>query len=481
MRVFGAGKRVSRFSYFLFGCAALAQLCACSGNPNGQSGERLLTQDSSLYTRVNFTSLLLDSTYVVSFLDLDPKSGPVREDVRTFYQRRDYQYAWFLEDGPSRAIGIFTNLIENYATTFLDSSLLVKDVQAFVDSMQLDTAYFERAKGQIPQIELALTTLYFNYARKAYHGLDKNPRDLEWYIPRKKKNFQLLIDKIHSPDLKPYEPVNSYYQVLKKQLIYHRKLLRTKEWNVLVMDSLPLKKADFSTALPAVKERLFDLGDFFTKDPSMEFTEELASALKQFQYRNGLVASGILNAATVMELNRPIEERIRQMTINMERLRWLPDSFPSEFLMVNIPNFQLLAFNEGRLLWSMPVVVGKSATSTSIFSGIMNDVVFSPYWNVPQSIILKELLPQIRKSPSYLEKQDMEVVSGNQVLNPYRIPWHQYRSSVPFTIRQRPGPKNALGRVKFLFPNSFSIYLHDTPYKTHFAESKRAFSHGCIR
>jgi murein L,D-transpeptidase YcbB/YkuD len=161
-------------------------------------------------------------------------------------------------------------------------------------------------------------------------------------------------------------------------------------------------------------------------------------------------------------MSAPLSKRIEQIIVNMERCRWLPAEEETHFLMVNIPQFKLLAIEDGATTWSSDVVVGKATNKTVIFKGDMKYVVFSPYWNVPNSITKNEIIPGIRKNPNYLAKHNMEYYDGGK-------------------IRQKPGPNNSLGLVKFLFPNSFNIYLHDTPSKNLFNESKRAFSHGCIR
>jgi murein L,D-transpeptidase YcbB/YkuD len=161
-------------------------------------------------------------------------------------------------------------------------------------------------------------------------------------------------------------------------------------------------------------------------------------------------------------MSAPLSKRIEQIIVNMERCRWLPAEEDASFLMVNIPQFKLLAVENGNQTFTSDVVVGKETNKTVIFKGDMKYVVFSPYWNVPQSIVTKEIIPGIRKNPNYPAKHNMEYYEGGK-------------------IRQKPGKNNSLGLVKFLFPNSFNIYLHDTPSKSLFSEDKRAFSHGCIR
>jgi murein L,D-transpeptidase YcbB/YkuD len=203
-------------------------------------------------------------------------------------------------------------------------------------------------------------------------------------------------------------------------------------------------------------------GDIANNNQSPVFDQELANGIKEFQRRYGLKEDGVAGPGVLKEMSAPLSKRIEQILVNMERCRWLPVEEESNFLMVNIPQFKLLAVENEKITWSSDVVVGKATNKTVIFKGDMKHVVFSPYWNVPNSIVKNEIIPAIRKNPNYLAKHNMEYYEGGKV-------------------RQKPGPNNSLGLVKFLFPNSFNIYLHDTPAKALFSESKRAFSHGCIR
>jgi murein L,D-transpeptidase YcbB/YkuD len=215
-----------------------------------------------------------------------------------------------------------------------------------------------------------------------------------------------------------------------------------------------------------IKKRLQLTDDIHGGDTSNLFNDTLVQGVKKFQQRHGLKANGIVDETTLKEMNVPVAHRIQQILINMDRMRWLPVQPEGNLITVNIPAFMLYVTDGNKKVFDMDVVVGKDGHDTRIFTGNLNQIVFSPYWNVPKSIVEKEILPAIEKNPEYLEKEDMEVIGE--------------KDGLP-EIRQKPGEKNALGKVKFLFPNSFNIYFHDTPSKSLFAKDKRAFSHGCIR
>ena len=211
----------------------------------------------------------------------------------------------------------------------------------------------------------------------------------------------------------------------------------------------------------------------------------LVDATKRFQARHGLTPDGVIGRDTARALAVPASRRVRQIELALERLRWIPPLDPGRLVVVNIPGFELRAFDQvdppARSTLSMRVIVGRAMrTQTPAFAGVLRTVVFSPYWNVPRSITRKEILPKARRDPGYLAREEMEIVSGSRVLPDGASSLAQLEAGGA-ELRERPGPHNALGRVKFLFPNSHSVYLHDTPGKQAFERSRRDFSHGCIR
>ncbi|MCB0794520.1 MAG: L,D-transpeptidase family protein [Flavobacteriales bacterium] len=414
---------------------------------------------------------LLDTAVVSSFLRSDPgllsDPGPLIE----FYERREWQPAWFVQDSLSTAALNMLNLMGRSMgpdTPNTGNDTLLGFVERILD--QRDTV--PMSNEQMDRLELLLTTQFFRYAEKEYSGqVQRELHELDWFIPRRKKDLSQLIDSLAAGtmDLSPIEPLNEHYKRLKGQL--------TRYYALRWLDSLPplelgqrkkLVPGERDTLVPLIRERLQALGDmpfdpFHAPD---ELDSVLVTGLQRFQERHGLTPDGIIGKGVLEQLNTPISERIRTILLNMERLRWMPVEQAPELILVNIPEFRSHVFSGDSLSWSMDVVVGSQATSTVIFSDSVSQIVFSPSWSVPASIVRNELLPAMRKDPDYLAKKGMDIVGGSEALP---------------RVRQRPGPNNALGRVKFLFPNSYSIYLHDTPSKGTFAREDRAASHGCIR
>lgn len=211
-----------------------------------------------------------------------------------------------------------------------------------------------------------------------------------------------------------------------------------------------------------------------------------AAAVKVFQEHHAIRPTGAMDAATRTAMKVSIEDRIQQVMVNLERWRWMPDDLGARHFIVNIPYYHLVARENGKAIKDIRVVVGKPGNETPIFSGDMETVVFSPYWNIPDSIVEGETAPAMAKDPKYLARNNMEILrvsdtSPSGPVDPKDVDWDDPQELKQLAFRQKPGPNNALGHVKFLFPNEHNVYLHDTPADSLFARPGRAFSHGCVR
>jgi len=455
--------------FFLLSTSILLLLClsACGQQqPQKVPGSDTTIRKWNQTIPGNFSSqskTAFDSLKIADFLRLYPAFKPHTQEIYTFYSHRRYTYAWF-ENG--RLIEYASNL-SNRILNFQHEGVLEKPpYQRKLDSLMFAGEPIKKQPDT--ELELMLTAQYFVLSKLAWSGQDATTsRSVNWNLPRKKVNYEEYLDSListRSTDFSKDEPVYRQYELLRKYLIkYHT--LATQKW--LPINVTPgIKYGDTSLVVCAVKDRLFKLGDFKGDTSGKSYDEELNEALKRFQDRHGLAVNGVLNKETLAELNVPIQKRIQQIVVNMERSRWLPVRLNSDYLAVNIPEFKLHVYHADSLLWSCNVVVGQTMHRTSIFYGDIKYVVFNPYWNIPPGIVRNEVLPAMSRNPAYLATHHMEITG--------------YKDGLP-VIRQKPGSDNALGRVKFLFPNSYNIYLHDTPSKSLFGETSRAFSHGCIR
>jgi murein L,D-transpeptidase YcbB/YkuD len=230
-------------------------------------------------------------------------------------------------------------------------------------------------------------------------------------------------------------------------------------------------------------------GDYkgtFIIGPADQYDESLKTAVKRFQLRHGLKPDGVIGPKTREAMNVTAQERIRQIELNLERWRWLPRDLGSRYIIVNTADFYLQVMEHGQKKIEMKVVVGRPARQSPVFSAAMTYMVLNPYWNVPRIIAVEDILPKLEKDVDYLINQNFRVFTGWEEdaveLDPLTINWANYNEhNFPYRLRQEPGKKNALGQIKFMFPNKFAVYLHDTPQKSLFTRFQRGFSSGCIR
>lgn len=257
------------------------------------------------------------------------------------------------------------------------------------------------------------------------------------------------------------------YKQLSKAVNEYQKIKNRHDWTpISLSDKQVLKLNDTSEVIRKIYDRLKFLEDLQSFRSTDIFTTKLEDAVKRFQLRHGLEDDGIIGPAFIRALNMPLEKRIEQLEVNMDRLQMDTLPLTGSRIIANIPEYRLYVYEDNKEVLTMDIVVGKSTDPTMVFADTMEHIVFSPYWNVPASIVKKEILPQMNKNAGYLKKNNMEITGKVDGLP---------------VIRQKPGPENSLGKVKFLFPNQHSIYFHDTPSKSLFERNSRAFSHGCIR
>ncbi|MEM9441140.1 MAG: L,D-transpeptidase family protein, partial [Pseudomonadota bacterium] len=288
-----------------------------------------------------------------------------------------------------------------------------------------------------------------------------------------------------------YRPRQIDYWRLKGVLANYRSMARTGGWPTV--DSGPtLKKGERSERVAQLRARLIRGGDLarpVAGSPPIDrelFDEALVEAVKAFQMRHGLEDDGHVGPRTLHALNVPIEQRIEQLILNLERRRWMADNRPSRYIHVNLADFHLELIDNGKVAFDTPVVIGSQYNKTPVFSADMTYLVVNPYWTVPKSIAKRVILPKVKEDPDYLRQNGFDVFENWRrnagTLDTEQVDWANLRpEDLGYKLRQRPGPANALGQLKFMLPNEFEIYLHDTPNRTDFSENQRSFSNGCVR
>ena len=404
------------------------------------------------------TTKVLDTISLQRFIDSFPKFSPIKNEMKTFYTGRNNAYAWFDSTGMIEQAANLFNRIKNISDEGIDSNKMV--YQKELNDLMEQSG--QESDSSILKTELMLTAQYLTYAKTVWTGIDeKESIAMDWLLPRKKIEYTQMLDSLLSgKDVLTDPPVYKQYYLLREYLKKYRAAERSDTIRIETKLTT-IKKGDSSVEVGKIRYKLFLLGDIAENSGSNHFDDGLAAAVRSFQKRFGLKETGQVKKAELDEMNMSITDRIQQILVNMERSRWVTRDAANNYLIVNIPEYKLHVIENDSVAWDMNVVVGKNQSKTVIFNGDIKYVVFAPYWNVPSSIIKNEILPGIKRNANYLANHNMEWNGGN--------------------VRQKPGKNNSLGLVKFLFPNSHSIYLHDSPAKSLFSETNRAFSHGCIR
>lgn len=402
-----------------------------------------------------------------------------RTGLLDFYTRRQNRPAWLAR-----------------ATLTADAVQLL-DVLRSVDKEGLDPRDYHlpmMTSGQLTanQLELLLTDAALRYAHDQLVGrYDPRRMDPQWFImppaaPDSVGALQAALEKHQVAQwLAALPPPHPDYARLRKALAHYRELAAQAPWPTLEAGP-KLSPGEHDARVPALRQRLessAELAHTETVD-AMLYDDTLAKAVRRFQSTRGLEPDGIVGKATRDALNVSPQQRVRQLRSTMERWRWLPRQFGARHVRVNVASFELQVEENDKPVLSMNVIVGKEQLSTPAFRSQLTHVVFNPSWTIPYSIASKEILPKLKTNPGYLAEENIQVFdsAGGEPLDPALIDWSQYtEKNFPYRLRQLPGPLNSLGQIKFLLPNSYAIYLHDTPNRRLFNKSVRALSHGCIR
>lgn len=449
-------------------CACITILSACRNREKASTDLPVTLLDTTITAENAFTLIKLDSQMVSAYLDSASLNDTSKLLFRNFYNSRNFQYAWI----DSNRLTEHANMLWNLYSEFRDYALNVPVADTALDNKMgrwTTAANDSISPSEILNVELKLTRLFFDYAFAKYIG-NLKPADLQWHIPRRKIDVSALLDTLVSGSknaVKEWEPLHPQYQNLKRHLLVYSKIAENGGWDSVSLGTLKkLQEGDSDSLIVKIKKRLQVTSNYPESDSSPAFNAALKDSLIIFQQLFGLKPTGAIGSETIAQLNVPVEQRIQQILINMERARWLPRQPESTWILANIPSFTLQVFENDSVGFRTNIVVGAAATKTVIFSNELRNIVFSPYWNVPPSIVKNEIVPAMKKNPNYLSRSRMEQTGTS--------------GGLP-VVRQLPGPGNALGKVKFLFPNEHNIYLHDTPAKSFFERTDRAFSHGCLR
>ncbi len=418
-------------------------------------------RDESITAANAYSDLFLDSAALDYFITKENLGDTTAKRLHNFYKVRNYQYAWFTTGGLTEQGRGFWGLHSSTANKKNEG------LSALMDTLiQKDSVSISQSDSAFTQTELQLTAQLIDYAGGNTNELISSS-NIHYLVPAKKMDAMQLADSIlHRQKDSSVFATNSTYTALKKSLAVYYAAAKDSAQQLLPSSLKQIKKGVTTPFIAALKKRMATTGDYVADDTTTTYNDSLFNAVKDFQLRNGLAATGVVTDSTIAALNVPAVERVEQILVNLNRVLWMKPAPDSNHVVVNIPSYMLYVQGDSNTTFEMPIIVGKEGTGTAMFSDAINQVVFSPYWNIPESIVRNEILPAMKLDKGYLKKRNMEIVGGTD--------------SLP-RIRELPGKENSLGRVKFLFPNSFDIYMHDTPNKNLFAQKNRSLSHGCIR
>jgi len=402
--------------------------------------------------------------------------------LRQAYQARNFQPLWVDGQGLSERGKAALAQIEKAGDEGLNPELYGISTIHRVAAMTGDDAQ-QQMQVRL-SLEVMMSYAVLHYTSDMQGGYAKPQWDTGLETLNTQEQIALLKSVGDAPDVTAYlqslTPQSADYAALKTGFKHYQQIAANGGWPSFGQGT-KLKPGAADARSAALKQILESTGDLTVAASDTHYDAALVAAVKQFQSRHSIDADGVIGASTQHELNVPVGKRIEQMAMTMERMRWMPHSLGDRYVLVNIPAYKLRAVANGQQL-AMNVIVGKTTTPTPMFSKNITNIVFNPSWGVPQKIAVKEMLPKMQHNPNYLTNAGYTLTENGQEIDPNTVDWNAVgKNNFAYSISQKPGDGNALGKVKFLIPDSDDIYLHDTSNHGLFAKAERDLSHGCVR
>jgi len=421
-----------------------------------------------------------------------------KEFIQDVYQRHSYRPIWFDYKGLKKAAvyDLFNNIKKD--DTLENSGAIKKEYRAIKKEI---ASTKNRTLDHELELDLKLTSLYYRFMKHHLYGdidwwsfqrklasLRRNHIAANWVTTTPKYDIADMLLRYRISYVVDITTPNSFnYKKLKRELSRLRRVQAQGGWKK-IPNSSQLRYGRSGKIVKQLAQRLQSEGDYLCSNITSKYDNCLKRAVKRFQKRHGLAQTGRINSATRKKLNLSVNWKIKKILLNMDRIKRLPDQPEDRYVMVNIPEFRLFYRENNQQKLTMKVVVGDKKHHTPVFSNKISFIVLNPYWLIPDSIVKKEIIPKLIKNPNYLVEKGYEVRTSYSLKRPpidsTKVDWARVLrtgQTKKYKFSQPPGSKNALGKIKFKFPNQFAVYLHDTPAKKYFKKGFRAFSHGCIR
>ncbi|MGD9232821.1 MAG: L,D-transpeptidase family protein [Desulfobacterales bacterium] len=415
--------------------------------------------------------------------------------IPLFYQRREFSPAWCSDKGIlPQAESLITEIKGANNEGLRPDDYHLSSILSLIENIEGQQALGNTVNPELwADLDLLLTDAFMLYASHLFAGR-VNPETVhaDWTVSIPTADLAHILQSALNTNqinkvITDFRPSDPGYSGLKTYLAHYRNISKMVH-ELPLLDGTRLQKGDKGTSVENLHERLIILGDLYAdnNDRADIFDESTEEAVLRYQKRHGLIQDGVVGPRTLEMLNMSLQKRIRQIELNMERWRWVPRNIGHRYIIVNIADFKLWVTENHRRVLDMRVVVGRPFRRTPVFSAKMTFMVINPYWNIPQRLAIRDVLPKIQKNSHYIEQQNIKVFkdwSKNSVeIDPETIAWNKIEPrNFTYKLRQEPGPRNVLGRMKFIFPNKFAVYLHDTPKRSLFNKNNRDFSSGCIR
>ena len=403
-----------------------------------------------------------------------------------YYTKHNFEPVWFEKENRDEIIKILEGSYNEGLNPDDYHTAKIKELEAKADNGDLDPKLFA-------DLELLISDAVVMYGHHLLWGkVDQSEIRKGWNVPKNPMPAdldELFVKYKYDKDLPAFfenlKPQHYMYTGLKEGLKDYRRIAQDGGWP-RIPEGKVLKPGMTDVRVPVIRKYLTITGDYAhsaENDTSLLYEGDLVDAVKKFQFRHNLISDGIIGKGTLAEMNVPVENRIEMLLVNLERGRWVLHDLPNDFLVVNIAGFNVRRIQDDSITYYSPAIVGKLHHESPIFKGKMIYAEINPTWTVPYSIASTETLTKIKRDPNYLKSRNMVIMDRTgKILDPSTIDFSKYsENNFPFIVRQEPGPNNALGQVKFIFPNKYSVYIHDTPARSLFSRQDRAFSHGCIR
>ncbi|MBW2406158.1 MAG: L,D-transpeptidase family protein [Deltaproteobacteria bacterium] len=415
--------------------------------------------------------------------------------IPLFYQQRDFLPAWCSDKGIlPQAESLIMEIKDAYNEGLIPDDYHLANILSLIEKIKHIQDLGNTVNPELwTDLDLLLTDAFMLFASHLLAGR-VNPETIhtDWTVSIPTTDLTNILQSALNENqikkaLTDFRPHHTGYLGLKTYLAHYRNIV-TEIHELPLLDGARFQKGDKGRSVERLRGRLTLLGDLHAddRDPDDIFDETTEKAVRRFQKRHGLNQDGIVGPLTLNMLNISLQQRIRQIELNMERWRWIPRNIGDRHLIVNIADFKLWVTENHRREIEMRVVVGRPYRRTPVFTAKMTFMVINPYWNIPQRLAIKDILPEIQRNIHYIEQQKIKVFKDwskhAEEIDPKTIAWNKIEPrNFTYKLRQDPGPKNVLGRMKFIFPNKFAVYLHDTPKRSLFNENDRDFSSGCIR